>query len=113
MNNYTCLVQKLSTRYGFENRAEVFRAQLKSRVKGKTESISELSQAIKKLSRQSYPNTSLDVIEALALDHFIDALTESDIRLRLREVGPKSLSEAEAMAFVWKVIVLQIANVPV
>ena len=96
--DYTCLVQKLSARYGFENRAEVFRAQLKSRVKGKTESISELSQAIKKLSRQSYPNASLDVIEALALDHFIDALTESDIRLRIREVGPKSLSEAEAMA---------------
>ena len=76
----------------------MFRAQLKSRVKGKTESISELSQAIKKLSRQSYPNASLDVIEALALDHFIDALTESDIRLRIREVGPKSLTEAEAMA---------------
>ena len=96
--DYTCPVQKLSARYGFENRAEVFTAQLKSRVKGKAESISELSQATKKLSRQSYPNTSLDVIEALALDHFIDALTESDIRLRIREVGPKSLSEAEAMA---------------
>ena len=45
---YTCLVQKLSAQYGFENRAVVFRAQLKSRVKSKTETIAELSQAIKK-----------------------------------------------------------------
>ena len=74
--DYTCLVQKLSARYGSENRAEVFRAQLKSRVKGKNESIAELAQAIKKLSRQAYLNATLDVTEALALDHFIDALTE-------------------------------------
>ena len=96
--DYDCLVQKLTARYGSENRAEVFRAQLKSRVKGKNESIAELAQAIKKLSRQAYPNATLDVIEALALDHFIDALSESEIRLRLREVGPKTLSEAESVA---------------
>ena len=48
--------------------------------------------------RQSYPNASASVIEALALDHFIDALSESEIRLRLREVGPKRLSEAEKIA---------------
>lgn len=96
--DYDCLVQKLTARYGSENRAEVFRAQLKSRVKGKNESIPELAQAIKKLSRQAYPNATLDVIEALALDHFIDASSESEIRLRLREVGPKTLSEAESVA---------------
>lgn len=96
--DYKSLVQKLTARFGSENRAEVFRAQLKSRVKGKGETIPELAQAIKKLTRQSYPKATLDVIETLALDHFIDALTESEIRLRLREVGPKSLSEAETIA---------------
>lgn len=96
--DYKSLVQKLTARYGSENRAEVFRAQLKARVKGKNESIAELAQAIKKLSRQAYPNASLDVIEALALDHFIDALHETEIRLRLREVGPKTLTEAETIA---------------
>ena len=83
-------------RYGSENRAEVFRSQLKSRVKGKGETIPQLS--IRKLTRQSYPNVSLDVIEALSLDHFIGALSESEIRLRLREVGPKTLAEAEKIA---------------
>ena len=96
--DYSSLVQKLTARYGSENRAEVFRAQLKSRIKQKAETIPELAQAIKKLTRQAYPKAGLDVIEALALDHFIDGLPEPEIRLRLREVGPKSLSEAETIA---------------
>ena len=96
--DYRSLVQKLTSRFGFENRAEVFRAQLKSRVKQKGETIAQLAHAIKKLTRQSYPKASQDLIEALALDHFIDAISETEIRLRLREVGPKSLSEAEAIA---------------
>ena len=71
---------------------------MKSRVKQKGESIAQLAHAVKKLTHQSYPKASQDLIEALALDHFIDAISETEIRLRLREVGPKSLSEAEAIA---------------
>ncbi|CAC5382446.1 unnamed protein product [Mytilus coruscus] len=36
--------------------------------------------------------------DTLALDYFIDAITETDIRLRLREVGPKTIYEAENIA---------------
>ena len=36
-----------------------------------------------------------DVIETLSLDNFIDAITDSDIRMRVRELSPKSLEEAE------------------
>ena len=55
LRDYKCLVQKLTARFGLENRAEVFKAQLKASVKEKTESIAELAQAIKKVSRQAYP----------------------------------------------------------
>ena len=96
--DYRCLVQKLKERYGSENRAEVFRSQLKSRIKGKGETTAELAQAIRKLTRQAYPQVSLDVVEALSVDHFIDALPESEIRLGLREVGPTTLAEAERIA---------------
>ena len=44
--DYKSLVQKLTERYGSENRAEVFRSQLKSRVKAKGESTAELAQAV-------------------------------------------------------------------
>ena len=41
--DYDSLVQKLTERYGSENRAEVFRSQLKSRVKGKGETTAQLA----------------------------------------------------------------------
>ena len=96
--HYICLVRKLIERYVSEHRAEVFSSQLKTRTKGKGETIPQLAMSIRKLTRQSYPNSSLDVIEALSLDHFNDTLSETEIRLRLREVGPKTLAEAEKIA---------------
>ncbi|MES9881467.1 MAG: hypothetical protein ABW185_11355, partial [Sedimenticola sp.] len=96
--DFNSLVNKLKSRYGSEGRAEVFRTQLKSRVRGKNETIPELAQSIKKLTRQAYPSANPDIVEALALDGFIDALTDTDIRLRLREIGAKSLDEAEKTA---------------
>ena len=96
--DYYALVERLQDRYGSANRAEVFRTQLKGRVRSKGETIPELAQSIRKLARQAYPTASLDVVEALALDCFIDAQNESEIRLRLRELAPKSISEAEKIA---------------
>ena len=48
-----------------------------------------------KLVHQAYPGVHKDVIETLAIDQFIDALTDSDIRLRVREFDHKTLAEAE------------------
>ena len=96
--DYVKLVEILKNRFGSVNRAEVFRSKLQSKKLGKNETIPELAQSIKSLTRKAYPCASLDVVEILALDHFIDAIPSSDIRLRLREVGPKSVSEAEQIA---------------
>ncbi|MCG7879552.1 MAG: hypothetical protein N0C90_24955, partial [Candidatus Thiodiazotropha endolucinida] len=96
--DYTILVDKLANRFGSVNRSEIFRTQLKSRLRNKGESIPELAQAVKKLVRQAYPGVNKDVIETLSLDNFIDALTDSDLRLRVRELGPKSLADAERIA---------------
>lgn len=96
--DFSGLVEKLKARYGHEHKAEVFRAQLKTRIRQRNESVPELAHAIRKMTRQAYPSASTDVIEALSLDNFIDALNDPDIRLRLREVAPKTLSEAEIIA---------------
>ena len=58
----------------------------------------ELAQAVKKLVRQAYPGVNKDVIETFSTDNFIDALNDSEIRLRVRELGPKTLAEAEQTA---------------
>ena len=96
--DFEAIVLALKSRFGSVNKAEVFRSELQTRIKGKNESIPELAQSIKKLTRKAYPGASLDVIETLALDYFIDAIPFRDIRIRLREVCPKTVSEAEKIA---------------
>ncbi|CAC5404179.1 unnamed protein product [Mytilus coruscus] len=97
-HDFDSLVKSLKNRFGSVNRAEVFRAELQTRVRFKNESLPELAQAIKKLTRRAYPGTSPLVRDTLALDYFIDAIPETEVRLRLREVGPKSINEAENIA---------------
>ncbi|CAC5425833.1 unnamed protein product [Mytilus coruscus] len=89
--------------WGYKSRslylaAEVFRSELQTRVKGRNESIPELAQSIKKLTRKAYPSDNLDVTKTLALDYFIDAIPFKEIRIRLSEVSPKTVAEAENVA---------------
>ena len=96
--DYQTLVQKLSVRFGSANKCELFRAQLKTREQRQDESISELAVAIRKMARLAYPNMLVNVVEMLAVGCFVDALNQPDLRLRLREINPKTLSEAETFA---------------
>ncbi|CAC5406136.1 unnamed protein product [Mytilus coruscus] len=97
-HDFECLVNALKNRFGSMNRSEVFRAELQTRVRLKNETLPELAQAIKKLTRRAYPDTTALNMDKLPLDYFIDAIPETDIRLRLREVGPTSINEAENIA---------------
>ena len=96
--NFSELVNALQSRFGTVNKAELYRAQLKNRLRQKGETIPELAQNIRKLTRQSYPAANSDLIDTLALDHFIDSLLDSEIRIRLRECSPKTIQEAETLA---------------
>ena len=96
--DYSTLVAALRRRFGAVERSEMFRAKLKTRVRGRNETISELAQAIKKLTRQAYPSAEPSLTNVLALDQFIDAMSDPEIRLRLREARPRDISEAETLA---------------
>ena len=72
-HDYDTLVEKLANRFGSVNRSEIYQTQLKSRTRNKGEYIPELAQSIKKLARQAYPWVNRNVIETIAIDHFIDA----------------------------------------
>lgn len=96
--NYSLLVEILRNRYGSEKGAEVFRSQLQTRVKNKNETMTELAQSVRKLTRKAYPGAPQHLIDTLALDHFIDAIPDVDMKLRLREARPKDLNAAESLA---------------
>lgn len=96
--DYNIIVRSLNTRYGSVERAEIFRARLQTRIRGRDETIPELVQAIRKLTRQAYPSAPADITDILGIDHFIDALPDFDMRLELRESHPKIISDAELQA---------------
>lgn len=96
--DFNSLLVALNNRFGSENKAEIFRSKLQNRVRGKNETLPELAQSIKKMTRKAYPKAKADVTDVIALDYFIDAIVDAEIRLRLREVGPRDINEAEQIA---------------
>ena len=96
--DYDTLFKKLTERYGCLNRVEVFRTQLRTRIRKNGEEISELARSIKKLSHQAYPEAPLQWTETIAVDCFIDAMQTAEMRIKLREANVKTLSEAEQTA---------------
>lgn len=74
-SNYKMLVAALASRFGLMHQSELARPKLKSRVKGKDESLPELHvESVESLTRTAYPDASPELQDVLAKDHFIDRL---------------------------------------
>ena len=54
-NDYFTLKEALALRFGNGGKTELYRAQLRNRVKGRDETLPELAQAIQRLVRQAHP----------------------------------------------------------
>ena len=76
----------------------MFRARLQTKTRGKNETLTELAQSVRKLTRQAYPTADSSLINTLSLDYFIDAIPDSDMRLRIREARPSNINQAEIHA---------------
>ena len=92
--NYDLLVQALTQRFAPSNQTELHKVQLKARSRRRDESLTELGQSIRRLTGLAYPDAHQELVEILAKDHFIDALQESEMRLRVQQARPKTLNEA-------------------
>lgn len=78
----------------------MYRAKLQSKIKSRDGSIPELGQAIRKMTRQAFPNADSILRDVLALDHFLDALPDPDMIYRVRESRPKNITDAEILAVI-------------
>ena len=72
--SYVHLVAALTSRFQPSNQAELYRAQMKNKSRGKTQSLPELAQDIKRLTRLAYPTAPMEVREQLSRDCFMDSL---------------------------------------
>ena len=92
--SYRHLVSALANRFQPENQSELYRAQLKNRIRQKGESLTELAQDIKRLTRLAYPAAPLEVRDRLARDCFIDSLNDSEIEWSIFQSKPTSAEDA-------------------
>ena len=83
--NYDKLVAALLTRFKPENQSEVYRAQLKGRLRKRSEPLTELAQDVRKLAHKAYPTVPVSARDELAADAFIDALNDVEMEWFIRQ----------------------------
>lgn len=96
--HYSTLVRSLEERFSPPNQTDFYRVQLKERREKASESLSELGQAIRRLTNLAYASAPGEVRETLAKDSFIDALTDSEMRIRINQSRSQNLNEAIRLA---------------
>ncbi|CAG2188204.1 unnamed protein product [Mytilus edulis] len=96
--DFVQLTAALASRFQPENQAEMYRAQMKSKIRGRTEQIPVLGQDIKRLVRLAYPSAPMEVRDYLARDCFIDSLNDADMEWAIFQAKAKNIDNAIQVA---------------
>ena len=88
------LIELLRNRFGTENQAERYRAELRARKRQPNESLQSLYHDIAKLMSLAYPGQTGSLSEVVARDAFLEALDDPQLRIRILERDPKTLEDA-------------------
>ena len=96
--DYDALVTALAGRFGSTHRTELSRVHFKNRTKQRDETFPALAEDIERLGRLAYPDAPSSLQDVLARDQFVDAVTDDDMRLRLKQERPATLQKALEVA---------------
>ena len=92
------VVKLLRTRFGSENQAERFRAELQVRKRRKGESLQSLYQDVSRLMALAYPRMANEMCDIVGRDAFLAAFDDRQLHVRILEKEPKTLDEALKIA---------------
>ena len=92
--SYKDLVTALEERFAPPNQTDLYRVQLRECRQKASESMAELGQEIRRLTNLAYPKAPSDVRETLAKEQFVDALVNSEMRLKIKQARPVDLNDA-------------------
>jgi len=95
---YKQLVTRLRSRFGSADMEEHYRVDLQCRRRKNNETMKELAQDIRRLMMLSYPGNQTPISENLAKEHFIVALEDPELELKIREREPRTLDSALRVA---------------
>ncbi|CAC5424731.1 unnamed protein product [Mytilus coruscus] len=95
---FSDLVFALEERFAPSSQTELYRVQFKKRRQKASETLPELGQSVRRLSNLAYPTAPLELRDTLAKEQFLDALVDSEIRLRIKQSRPKCLNDTIRLA---------------
>lgn len=88
----------MEERFAPPNKTELYRVQLKERRKRASESLPELGQAIRRLVNKAYATAPAEVKETFSMEYFLDALVDSEMRIRIKQAMPSNLNQTICLA---------------
>ena len=92
--DYDRLVTAFTERFEPENQCEIYKTQMKQRIRKRDEPGPELAQDIKRLTRMTYPSAVLDLRDCLSKDCYIEALNDAEMELFICQKEPERLEDA-------------------
>ncbi len=96
--DYTKLVGALKARFDPKEKQELYRAQLRNRRQAPSENLVEMAEEIRRLVDKVYADLPAESRDRMGRDHFLDALAEGDIRIRVIQMRTSTLDGAVAAA---------------
>lgn len=97
-NNYELVCEALDDRFGAERMSMLHKAELSQTIRKKGQSLPALAQEVRRLTDCAYPNFPPEAKEEVAMEKFIDALSNSTLRLHVHQSQPVSLRQATEIA---------------
>ncbi|CAG2210800.1 unnamed protein product [Mytilus edulis] len=95
---FSDLVNALEERFAPSSQTELYRVQFKECRQKASETLPGLGLSVRRLSNLAYPTAPLELRVTLAKEQFIDALVDSEMRLRIKQSRPKGLNDAIRLA---------------
>lgn len=98
LEEYENLVATLDNQFGPSKQVKLHKAELRNRKKRTDESYREFGRAIQKLSVLAYPHDNYERRDKIALEHFEEAIPNTETKLHVGQTKPSTLEEAIKVA---------------
>ena len=95
---YDQIIAALGNRFEPEDREDLYLSQLRGRRKLADEKLEDLADDIRRLCELAYPTYDFDALERVGRNHFLDAITDSQLRHDISLSGAKTLTRAAQVA---------------
>lgn len=103
--NYDDLIEAMNKRFDPGHNVGLFRVQLRTKARKERESIPQLAQSVRALATQAYPTADQRLFDSLCCDHFIDAMQDDDLKMRLLNSDSERFDDVVALAIKYEACV--------